>query len=71
MDGKDIRSLNLKWVRSKIGIVSQEPALFLGSIEDNIRFGKIDATEEEIMEAAKLANAHDFIMEFPQVKMTE
>jgi ABC-type multidrug transport system fused ATPase/permease subunit len=71
LDGKDIRSLNLKWLRSKIGIVSQEPTLFLGSIEENIRFGKIDATDEEIIQAAKLANAHDFIMEFPQVNMTE
>ena len=67
LDGRDIRSLNLKWLRSNIGIVAQEPVLFFGSIEDNIRLGKLDATEEEIIAAAKLANAHDFIMELPNV----
>ena len=67
MDGRDIRSLNLKWLRSNIGIVSQEPILFFGSIEENIRFGKQGATDEEVITAAKLANAHDFIMELPNV----
>lgn len=60
----------MKWLRSHIGIVSQEPVLFFGSIEDNIRFGKPDATDEEIIAAAKMANAHDFIMQLPQVKTT-
>jgi len=58
----------LKWLRSNIGIVSQEPVLFFGTIEDNIRFGKLDATDEEVITAAKMANAHDFIMELPQVE---
>ncbi|CAF1305591.1 unnamed protein product [Adineta ricciae] len=66
LDGRDIRSLNLRWLRSHIGIVSQEPVLFYGSIEDNIRFGKLNATDEEVQIAAKMANAHDFIMQLPQ-----
>ena len=68
LDGRNLRSLNLKWLRSNIGIVSQEPVLFFGSIEDNIRFGKPDATDAEVIAAAKMANAHDFIMQLPQVK---
>ena len=67
LDGKDIKTLNVSWVRTHIGIVSQEPVLFTGSIEDNIRFGKSNATDEEIRNAAKMANAHDFIMGLPQV----
>jgi ABC-type multidrug transport system fused ATPase/permease subunit len=67
LDGQDLRSINLKWLRSNIGIVSQEPVLFFGTIEDNIKFGKSDATDEEVIAAAKMANAHDFIMELPQV----
>ena len=69
MDGVDLRSINLQWLRSNIGIVSQEPVLFFGSIEENIRFGKPDATDEEVRAAAKMANAHDFIMELPQVRL--
>jgi ABC-type multidrug transport system fused ATPase/permease subunit len=68
LDGQDLRTINLKWLRSNIGIVSQEPVLFFGSIEDNIRFGKSDATDEEVIAAAKMANAHDFIMQLPQVR---
>ncbi len=67
LDGKDIKTLNIAWLRSHIGIVSQEPVLFTGSIEDNIRLGKPDATEDEIQSAAKMANAHDFIMALPEV----
>jgi len=67
LDGKDIKTLNVAWLRSHIGIVSQEPVLFTGTIEDNIRFGKQDATDEEVENAAKMANAHDFIMELPEV----
>ncbi|CAF4027727.1 unnamed protein product, partial [Rotaria sordida] len=66
LDGKDIKTLNVSWLRSHIGIVSQEPVLFTGSIEDNIRFGKPNATDDEVQTAAKMANAHDFIMEFPE-----
>jgi ATP-binding cassette subfamily B protein len=67
LDGKDIKTLNVAWLRTHIGIVSQEPVLFTGSIEENIRFGKQDATDEEVQAAAKMANAHDFIMELPEV----
>ena len=63
--GKEVSSLNLKWLRSNIGIVSQEPVLFDTTIAENIRFGKEGATMEEIQAAAKNANAHDFIMELP------
>ncbi|CAF0919000.1 unnamed protein product [Rotaria sordida] len=66
LDGKDIKTLNVAWLRSHIGVVSQEPVLFTGSIEENIRFGKPDATDEEVRAAAKMANAHDFIMALPE-----
>lgn len=62
----NIKELNLKWLRSHIGVVSQEPVLFDTTIAENIRYGKEDATMEEIEEAAKNANAHNFIMELPK-----
>ena len=62
----NIKELNLKWLRSHIGVVSQEPILFDTTIAENIRYGKEDATIEEIQEAAKNANAHNFIMELPK-----
>ena len=65
IDGHDVQSLNLKWLRNNIGVVSQEPVLFNTTIAGNIRYGKKDATMEEIIEAAKNANAHDFISELP------
>lgn len=54
-------------MRSHIGVVSQEPVLFEGSISENIRLGKVDATNDEIIEASQLANAHNFVEELPQV----
>ncbi|ETW02442.1 hypothetical protein H310_05955 [Aphanomyces invadans] len=71
LDGHDLRSLNVKWLRAQFGLVGQEPALFSCSIADNIRFGKPDATLDEIQEAAKQANAYDFIMAFPSGFDTE
>ena len=65
VDGQDVRSLTLKSLRSQIGVVQQDVYLFSGSIRDNIAYGKPDATEKEIIEAAKCANIHDFIMELP------
>ena len=65
VDGQDVRSLTLKSLRSQIGVVQQDVYLFSGSIRDNIAYGKPEATEEEIIEAAKCANIHDFIMELP------
>jgi ATP-binding cassette subfamily B (MDR/TAP) protein 1 len=66
LDGVDIRQLRLKWLRAQMGLVSQEPALFAMSIRENILFGKEDATEEEVVAAAKAANAHNFICQLPQ-----
>jgi ABC-type multidrug transport system fused ATPase/permease subunit len=63
-----LTKLNLNWLRSNIGVVSQEPVLFGVSIRDNIRYGRDEVTEEEIVQAAKLANAHSFIKKFPKVK---
>ena len=63
--GEDVKDLNLEWLRYHIGVVSQEPSLFDTSIAENIRFGKEDASMEEIQEAAKKANAHDFISSLP------
>lgn len=65
IDGVDVSHLNIQWLRSQIGIVSQEPDLFKDSVLENIRKGKLDATDEECMQAAKLANAHEFILRFP------
>ena len=65
IDGKDIRSLTLKSLRNHIGIVQQDVYLFVGTVYDNIRYGKPDATREEVIAAAKNANAHDFIMSLP------
>ncbi|KAL1292815.1 hypothetical protein HN51_053374 [Arachis hypogaea] len=66
IDGKDIKNLNLKSVRKHIGFVQQEPVLFATSIYDNILYGKEGASDSEIVEAAKLANAHSFINGFPE-----
>ncbi|CAF0984993.1 unnamed protein product [Didymodactylos carnosus] len=66
LDGRDIRTLKVAWLQSHVGIVSQEPALFTGSIEENIRFGKMDASHNEGITAAKMANALDFIMKLPE-----
>ncbi|MDO5291496.1 MAG: ABC transporter ATP-binding protein [bacterium] len=65
IDGKDIKDLTLKSLRNNIGVVQQDVYLFAGTVMDNIRYAKLDATKEEIIEAAKNANAHDFIMELP------
>lgn len=62
IDGVDYRERSQLWLQSNIGYVLQTPHLFSGTIRDNIRYGRLDATDEEIMEAAKLVNAHDFIM---------
>ncbi|HNW10452.1 MAG TPA: ABC transporter ATP-binding protein, partial [Candidatus Rifleibacterium sp.] len=65
IDGADVRDLTLNSMRQFIAMVPQETLLFSGTIEDNIRFGRLNATHDEIVEAAKLANAHDFIMSQP------
>lgn len=65
IDGKDIRDISLEDLRYQVGVVLQEPFLFSGTILQNITFAKPDATLEEVIRAAKIANAHDFIMNFP------
>ena len=66
IDGKNINTMTLKSVRRNIGIVQQDIYLFNASIRDNILYGRLDATEEEVIEAAKRANIHDYIMEMPE-----
>ena len=65
IDGKDIRSLTLESLRNRIGLVQQDVYLFCGSIKENIAYGKPDASMEEIVDAAKKANIHDFILSLP------
>jgi ATP-binding cassette subfamily B protein len=66
LDGKNIRDISLRSLRRNIGIVQQDVYLFAGTIADNIRYGKLDASRAEIVDAAKKANAHDFIMQLPE-----
>lgn len=65
INGRDIRQMDVRQLRERIGFVSQKANLFSGTIEENIRFGKEDASEEDIIRAARIAQAYDFIMEKP------
>src|SRR5205807_960770 len=65
LDGQDIRDVTLRSLRRNIGIVQQDVYLFAGTVADNIRYGKLDASQQEIIDAAKQAHAHDFIMALP------
>jgi ATP-binding cassette subfamily B (MDR/TAP) protein 1 len=67
LDGRSLKDLNIEWLRKQIGVVNQEPILFGTTIKENILFGKSDATDDEIVAAAKSANAHNFIMKLPDV----
>uniref|UniRef100_A0A8C8FDA8 ABC-type xenobiotic transporter n=1 Tax=Oncorhynchus tshawytscha TaxID=74940 RepID=A0A8C8FDA8_ONCTS len=67
LDGRDIRTLNVKWLRENMGIVSQEPVLFGTTIAENIRYGREDATDEDIERAVREANAYDFISKLPDL----
>ena len=71
LDGVNLKDINVNYLRSQIGYVGQEPALFATTIEHNIRYGKPNATREEIVEAAKKANAHDFITSLPDGYLTQ
>lgn len=71
IDGGDIRRVKLKSLRDQIGIVQQDVYLFMENVMENIRYGRPEATDEEVMEAARLANAHDFIMRLPQGYQTD
>lgn len=65
LDGHDLRELDGNWLRQQIGVVSQDPVLLSASIAENIRYGKINASEQDLHRAAKAANAHEFIESFP------
>ncbi|VDK32958.1 unnamed protein product [Dibothriocephalus latus] len=67
IDDVDIRDLDVKWLREQLGVVSQEPVLFAGSVRTNIGMMKPEASQDEIEHAAKIANAHDFISGLPEV----
>ncbi|NIO06541.1 MAG: ATP-binding cassette domain-containing protein [Deltaproteobacteria bacterium] len=71
IDGVDVRDVTQSSLRGQIGVVPQDPFLFAGTLADNIRFGRLDASEEELMEAAKQANAHDFIARMPEGYATQ
>ena len=71
VDGQNIKDVTLKSLRQNIGIVQQDVYLFAGTIMDNIRYGRLDASDEEIIEAAKKANAHEFIMSLPEGYQTD
>ncbi|XP_063421437.1 ATP-dependent translocase ABCB1-like isoform X2 [Mytilus trossulus] len=66
LDGKNLKDLNVKWLREHIGIVSQEPILFAMSIKDNIKMGRNNVTDDEVIAATKMANAYNFIMDLPE-----
>lgn len=65
LDGHDLKNLQLKWLRAQMGLVSQEPALFATTVAGNILYGKEDADMDQIIEAAKAANAHSFVQGLP------
>lgn len=69
LDGKNIRELDVGWLRSQLGTVSQEASLFTGTIADNIRMGNIDATMDDIIHAAEMAEAAEFINRMPEVRL--
>ena len=71
LDGYDIRGVSQHSLRSQMGMVLQEPFLFSGSVQENIRYGRLDATPEEVEAAAKAANAHDFISRLPEGYSTQ
>jgi ATP-binding cassette subfamily B protein len=66
IDGLDYRNRSLHWLQSNIGMVLQNAHVFSGSIMENIRYGRLDATDAEVIEASKIAGAHEFVMAFPQ-----
>ena len=70
LDDVELRELNVEWLRQQIGLVSQEPTLFSGTIAENIAYGKPGASQEEVEMAAKMANAHNFIQKLPQKYQT-
>lgn len=70
VDDRDVKMWNLHWLRRFIGVVSQEPVLFATTIAENIRYGQDGISQEDIEQATKMSNAHDFIQKLPQVCVT-
>ncbi|VDP81008.1 unnamed protein product [Echinostoma caproni] len=70
-DGTNLTDIDVKWFRAQIGTVQQEPVLFTGTVAENIRCGALNATEQQVIEAAKQANAHDFIVKLPEGYRTQ
>ena len=66
IDGRDVRAVTLRSLRSQVGLVQQEPLLFSDTVANNIRYGRLDATDDDVVGAARAANAHDFITGFPE-----
>jgi ABC transporter fused permease/ATP-binding protein len=66
LDGHDLRTLDPRWLRRQLGVVSQEPILFSGTVAENVRYGRPGATQAEVEAAARAANAHDFVARFPE-----
>ena len=66
VDGVDVRGYRLRSLRESIAIVLQDPVLFAGTIADNLRYGRLDATDAEVEEAARAAHAHDFVSRLPK-----
>ncbi|MFC1997589.1 ABC transporter ATP-binding protein [Chloroflexota bacterium] len=71
LDDLDVRQVTQNSIRSQMGMVLQEPFLFSGTVMDNIRYGRLDATDEEVIDASRVANAHDFIERLPEIYDTE
>lgn len=71
IDDHNIKNLALKSLRRNIGVVSQEPSLFAGTIKDNLKMGNMIATDDQIEEVSEIANIHDFISELPKQYSTE
>ena len=69
IDGNNVQDLNIQWLRQNIGVVSQEPILFGCSIEENIMYGRQGISRDEMIKAAKDANAHNFISKLPNVSV--
>jgi ABC-type multidrug transport system fused ATPase/permease subunit len=71
LDGRDLRDCSLEWLRAQVGLLLQEPILFTGTVAENIAYGVEEATQEEIVSAARAAGAHDFVERLPQAYDTE
>lgn len=71
VDGCDVRDMDVHWLRSQVGLVSQEPVLFSCTVKENICYGNPDATQQQVEDAARAANAHSFIQKLPEGYSTQ